>query len=60
VQVLPPPSGEAPSAWHEELTARIDPTEEPWASLSTAAAQAAAQRHRLQAATISATLGRAH
>jgi hypothetical protein len=60
VQVLPPPSGEAPSAWHEELTARIDPTEEPWASLSTAAAQAAAQRHRLQAATISATLGPAH
>jgi hypothetical protein len=59
VQVLPPPAGESPSAWYDELASRIDPTAEPWASLSTSAAQMAAQRHRLQAATVAArNLGR--
>jgi hypothetical protein len=52
VQLLPPPGGETPSAWHTELASRIDPAAEPWASLSAAAADAAAQRHRLQAATV--------
>lgn len=52
VQILPPPAGEPPSAWHRELASRIDPATEPWASLSASAAQAVAQRHRLQAATI--------
>jgi hypothetical protein len=52
VQLLPPPAGESPSAWHDELASRIDPAAEPWASLSTSAAQMAAQRHRLQAATV--------
>jgi hypothetical protein len=61
VQVLPPPVGESPSAWHDELASRIDPTAEPWASLSTSAAQMAAQRHRLQAATVAArNLSRPH
>jgi hypothetical protein len=52
VQLLPPPAGESPSAWHNELTSRIDPAAEPWASLSASAAAMAAQRHRLQAATV--------
>jgi hypothetical protein len=52
VQVLPPPDGEPPSAWHDELASRIDPAAEPWASLSASAAQTVAQRHRLQAATV--------
>ena len=53
VQLLPPPAGEQPSAWHNELAARIDPAAEPWASVSTSAAELAAQRHRLQAAMVS-------
>jgi hypothetical protein len=52
VQVLATPDGETPSAWHAELAARIDPNAEPWVSLSASAAQLAAQRHRLQAATV--------
>ena len=52
VQLLPPPAGEPPSAWHTELQSRIDAGAEPWASLSESAAQTAAQRHRLQAATV--------
>ena len=52
VQVLPPPDGEPPSAWHDELASRVDPAAEPWASLSASAAQTVAQRHRLQAATV--------
>jgi hypothetical protein len=52
VQLLAPPDGESPSAWHQELAARINPASEPWASLSTAAADLVAQRHRLQAATV--------
>lgn len=54
VELLPPPAGEPPSAWHSELASRIDPAAEPWASLSASAAQLAAQRHRLQAATVAA------
>jgi hypothetical protein len=54
VQLLPPPAGERPSAWHDELASRIDPAAEPWATLSAAAAREAAQRHRLQAATVAA------
>ena len=54
VQLLPPPAGEQPSAWHTELASRIDPAAEPWATLSAAAAREAAQRHRLQAATVAA------
>ena len=41
-----------PSAWHTELTSRIDPAAEPWAALSESAAKLVAQRHRLQAATV--------
>jgi len=52
VQLLPPPSGEEPSAWHRELASRIDPAAEPWATLSREAATLEAQRHRLQAATV--------
>jgi hypothetical protein len=52
VRLLPPANGESPSAWHEELAARIDPAAEPWASLAESAAQLVAQRHRLQAATV--------
>jgi hypothetical protein len=52
VQLLSPPDGETPSAWHEELASRIDPAAEPWVSLSASAAQLVAQRHRLQAATV--------
>jgi hypothetical protein len=52
VQLLPPPAGEQPSAWHSELASRIDPAAEPWATLSQEAAIVEAQRHRLQAATV--------
>ena len=52
VQLLPPPAGTQPSAWHAELAARIDPAAEPWASLAQSAAELVAQRHRLQAATV--------
>jgi hypothetical protein len=52
VQLLPPPDGEPPSAWHCELAARIDPAAQPWATLPAQAARVVAQRHRLQAATI--------
>jgi hypothetical protein len=54
VQLLPSAAGESPPAWHSELAARIDPAAEPWASLSASAAELAAQRHRLQAATVAA------
>lgn len=61
VQILPPPGGE-PSAWHSELASRIDPTAEPWSTLSESAASLVSQRHRLQAATVAlrdaARLGR--
>jgi len=61
VQLLPPPAGEPPSAWQTELASRIDPAAEPWAALSASAAQAAAQRHRLQAATVTVRdLSRSH
>jgi hypothetical protein len=52
VQLLPPPVGEKPSAWHSELASRIDPAGESWATLSREAARLEAQRHRLQAATV--------
>jgi hypothetical protein len=52
VQFLPPPAGERPSAWQSELESRVDPAAEPWATLSHQAAEIAAQRHRLQAATV--------
>lgn len=52
VQLLPPPAGEQPSAWHSELASRIDPAAEPWAVLSREAVSLEAQRHRLQAATV--------
>jgi hypothetical protein len=52
VQLLAPPAGEQPSGWHTELASRIDPAAEPWATLSRQAAELAAQRHRLQAATV--------
>jgi hypothetical protein len=51
-QFLPPPAGEQPSAWHCELASRLDPTAEPWATLSRDAIGLEAQRHRLQAATV--------
>jgi hypothetical protein len=52
VQFLPPPAGERPCAWQSELESRVDPAAEPWATLSRQAAEVAAQRHRLQAATV--------
>jgi len=52
VQLLAPPAGSQPSAWHSELASRIDPAAAPWATLSESAAQLVAQRHRLQAATV--------
>jgi hypothetical protein len=52
VQLLPPPPGVQPSAWHSELESRIDPAAEPWTTLSDSAAKLVAQRHRLQAATV--------
>lgn len=52
VQFLPPPAGVPVSAWQSELESRIDPAAEPWATLSRQAAEVAAQRHRLQAATV--------
>jgi hypothetical protein len=52
VQLLPPPGGEPPSAWHRELASRIDPAAQPWATLSESAAELEAQRHRLQAAMV--------
>ncbi|HTR94056.1 MAG TPA: metallophosphoesterase [Trebonia sp.] len=52
VQLLAPPAGARPSAWHAELAARIDPTAAPWAQLAQSAAELVAQRHRLQAATV--------
>jgi hypothetical protein len=52
VQFLPPPGGAPASAWQSELESRIDPAAEPWATLSRQAAEVAAQRHRLQAATV--------
>ncbi len=52
VQFLPPPAGQRPSAWQSELESRVDPAAEPWATLSRQAAEVAAQRHRLQAATV--------
>ncbi len=52
VGFLPPPAGQQPSAWQAELAARVDPAAEPWATLARSAAEVAAQRHRLQAATV--------
>ena len=52
VQLLPPPAGGQPSAWHSELASRIDPAAPPWATLSESAANLVAQRYRLQAATV--------
>jgi hypothetical protein len=52
VQLLPPPGGGQPSAWHSELASRIDPAAQPWATLADNAAKLVAQRHRLQAATV--------
>ena len=52
VQLLPPPAGTQPTAWHAGLAARIDPAAAPWATLSESAAKLVAQRHRLQAATV--------
>ena len=52
VQFLPPPTGQPPAAWQSELESRVDPAAEPWATLSRQAAEIAAQRHRLQAATV--------
>jgi hypothetical protein len=52
VQLLPPPAGSQPSAWHTELASRIDPAAPPWSTLSESAAKLVAQRHRLQAATV--------
>ena len=54
VRLLPPPACEQPSAWHTELASRIDPAAEPRATLPAATAREAAQRHRLQAATVAA------
>jgi hypothetical protein len=52
VQLLAPPAGARPSAWHAELAARIDPAAAPWAGLAESAAELVAQRHRLQTATV--------
>ena len=52
VQLLPPPAGSQPSAWHTELASRIDPAAAPWSTLSESAAKLVTQRHRLQAATV--------
>jgi hypothetical protein len=52
VQLLPPPPGAQPSAWHTELASRIDPAAAPWSTLSESAAKLVAQRYRLQAATM--------
>ena len=52
VQLLPPPAGSQPSAWHSELASRIDPAAAPWATVSESAANLVAQRNRLQAATV--------
>jgi hypothetical protein len=52
VQLLAPPEGEQPSDWDRELASRIDPAAEPWATLARSAAEAEAQRHRLQAAMV--------
>jgi hypothetical protein len=52
VQLLPPPSGRQPSAWHTELASRIDPAAAPWSTLADSAAELVTQRHRLQAATV--------
>ena len=52
VQLLDPPQGAQPSAWHTELAARIDPAAASWTSLAESVAAVVAQRHRLQAATV--------
>jgi len=51
-QLLPPPAGRPPSAWHAELASRIDPAAATWTAVSESAAELVAQRHRLQAATV--------
>ncbi|HEY3878787.1 MAG TPA: metallophosphoesterase [Trebonia sp.] len=51
VQFLPPPGGPA-SAWQSELESLVDPAAELWSTLAREAADLAAQRHRLQAATV--------
>jgi hypothetical protein len=52
VGLLDPPPGIAPTAWHAELAARIDPAAPGWRSLAESTAAVVAQRHRLQAATV--------
>ena len=52
VQLLPYKGGEGPpSLFRTEVAARIDPTTDPWASITAAATKLTEQRHRLQAAT---------
>jgi Calcineurin-like phosphoesterase len=50
VQVLEGPAGAPVGPFCAELTARIDPAKEPWASFTASVSTLAAQRHRLQAA----------
>jgi hypothetical protein len=52
VQLLDPPEGAQPSAWHTELASRINPAAASWTSLAESVAAVVAQRHRLQAATV--------
>jgi hypothetical protein len=52
VQLLDPPEGVQPSAWHTELASRINPAAASWTSLAESTAAVMAQRHRLQAATV--------
>jgi hypothetical protein len=52
VQLLDPPEGAQPSAWHNELASRINPAAASWTSLAESTAAVVAQRHRLQAATV--------
>jgi hypothetical protein len=56
VQLLGPPDGATASPWQRELASRIDPTAEPWASISASATEVAAQRHLLQSRTVAAHL----
>jgi UDP-2,3-diacylglucosamine pyrophosphatase LpxH len=54
VQLLHPDADDDPSSFQAQLAARIDPTADPWAPLTAAAAALTAQRYRLQAATTAA------
>ena len=57
VQLLAP-SGDAGAGnpLHTSLASSIDPATEPWKTISSAAAELIAQRHRLQAAVMNAKL----